>query len=79
MLGMVAVGYLGLNLARFQGFERYANVAAGLAIAMGGTAIWYSAFNRPQFDIPLNFADPRPSALTIRWQVTGPALSYSHS
>lgn len=39
MLGMVAVGYLGLNLTRFQGFERYANVAAGFAIALGGTAI----------------------------------------
>ncbi len=39
MLGMVTIGYLGLNLARFQGFERYANVAAGLAIATGGAAI----------------------------------------
>ena len=39
MLGMVTIGYLGLNLARFQGFERYANVAAGLASATGGAAI----------------------------------------
>ena len=27
------------ELGALQGFERYANVAAGLAIAMGGTAI----------------------------------------
>lgn len=39
MLGMVAIGYLGLNLTQFKGIERYANVAAGLAIATGGAAI----------------------------------------
>ena len=39
MLGMVTIGYLGLNLTRFQGFERYANVLAGVAIATGGAAI----------------------------------------
>ena len=39
MLGMVAIGYLGLNLTKFKGIERYANVAAGLAIATGGAAI----------------------------------------
>ena len=38
MLGMVTVEFLGLNLARFKGLERYANVA-GLAIATGGAAI----------------------------------------
>jgi len=39
MLVMVAIGYLGLNLTQFKGIERYANVAAGLAIATGGAAI----------------------------------------
>jgi nickel/cobalt exporter len=39
MMGVVAVGFLGLSLPAMRGLEKYANVAAGMAIAMSGLAI----------------------------------------
>ena len=39
MMGVVAVGYIGLSLPSMQGFEKYTNVAAGIAIAASGFAI----------------------------------------
>ena len=39
MMGVVAVGFLGLSLPAMKGLEKYSNVAAGAAIAMSGLAI----------------------------------------
>ena len=39
MMGVVAVGFLGLSLPAMKGLEKYSNVAAGSAIAMSGLAI----------------------------------------
>ena len=39
MVGVVAVGFLGLSLPVMRGLEKYTNVAAGLAIAMSGLGI----------------------------------------
>lgn len=39
MMSVVAVGFLGLSLPAMRGLEKYANVAAGMAIAMSGLAI----------------------------------------
>ena len=39
MMGVVAIGFLGLSIPAMQGLEKYTNVAAGLAIAVSGLAI----------------------------------------
>jgi ABC-type nickel/cobalt efflux system permease component RcnA len=39
MMLVVTIGYLGLSIKKLEGFERYTNVVAGVAIALSGIAI----------------------------------------